>query len=122
MLVEKAPWCFTIGIPEDESQQVLNYAYGDHAPFTGEQISNALRSGKLAHELFRNITPVTLFAVHLPIVDPTNTTAYLHEAKRALAAFRLNCAWYSLAEHHRAPNYEHLAFYDRMMAEFAQRR
>jgi hypothetical protein len=77
-----------------------------------------LESARVAYELIPNITPVTLLALYLPIVDPKNTTVYLQEAERALRGFRLKRAWYSWKEHGRPPSEDGLDFYDRMREEF----
>jgi len=115
-------WSAVCNLPEDHdaNRLVTSVLQGD-APFTSDQVVDALRAGKLAYEAMPNITPVTLLTVRLPIVDPTNTSTYLWEADRALSMFRLNRAWYSCVENHRAFNDENLEFYMRIRQELTQR-
>jgi hypothetical protein len=89
-------------------------------PSDDSSLLDALNYGELAYKFFRNIMPVELLTLQLPIIDPDNTAVYLWEADRALRAFRLNRAWYFRIEHTRQPPDESLSFYDRMRGEFAQ--
>ncbi len=118
--VKGAPWPSLIhNIPDNAARSLVDSALEKGAKFTTEQIVNAFKSGHHMYGAVRNIMPITLFTVRLPIVDPANTDAYLREAARALRAFRLNRAWYSWAENHCPPNGDALAFYERMAQELA---
>ncbi len=75
------------------------------------RVVDALLAGSLAYRLIPNLTPVTLFAVRLPIVDPSNTDTYLRKAERALKVFMLNRVWYSCVENKSAFSDEDLNFY-----------
>jgi hypothetical protein len=117
-----APWpSFIHNMPHDAARSVVDSALEKSAKFNSEQIVNAFNSGHHMYGAVRNIMPVSLFTVRLPIVDPANASAYLREAARALHAFRLNRAWYSWAENHCPPNGDSLAFYERMVQELARR-
>ena len=122
-LATEASWFSSVvqNIPDDAAQQLVDALLENDAPFTSEQVVNALRAGRLAWELIPNVMPVTLFTLRLPIVDPAKTTIYLREAGRALRVFRLNRAWYWWAEHRCPPADEGLDFYDRMHQELAGR-
>lgn len=115
-----APWSsFIHNIPDDAARSLVDSARVKSAKFTNEQIVNAFKTGNHMYGAVRNVMPITLFTVRLPIVDPVNTDAYLREAARALRAFRLNRAWHSWAENHCPPNGNELAFYERMAQELA---
>jgi len=64
-------------VRDDIAGALIDRLLPDASPLTGEQIIDALRVGKLAYDRMPNITPVTLFSVRLPLVDPENTQAYL---------------------------------------------
>lgn len=115
-----APWPSLIhNIPDDAARSLVDSALVKSAKFTSEQIVNAFKTGNHMYGAVRNVMPITLFTVRLPIVDPVNTDAYLREAARALRAFRLNRAWHSWAENHCPPSGNELAFYERMAQELA---
>jgi len=114
-------WSAVGNVPEDVAYRLVDDVLAGGEPFTSAQVVDALRAGNLSYRLIHNIMPVTLFTVRLPIVDPANTAAYLREAERALHAFRLNRAWYSCVEDHRAFTDESLNFYSRMHEEFTER-
>lgn len=113
-------WSLIGDVPEEVAFRLVDNVLTSGVPFTSEQVVDALRAGKLAYQLIPNITPVTLFTARLPIVDPANTLAYLQEAERALAAFKLNCSWYRCVEHHQAFTHDNLDFYSQMHQEFAE--
>jgi len=116
--VSGAPWpSFIHNIPEDAACALVDSAREDSTEFTSEQIVNAFKAGYHMYGAVPNIMPIKLFTVRLPFVDPANTSAYLHEAGRALRAFRVNRAWYSWAEHHCPPTGDELAFYERISQE-----
>jgi hypothetical protein len=107
---------------DDEALRFVDRAMPRGGSLTAEQVVRALRAGKAAYEIIPNITPVALFTVGLPIVDPRNMPAYLREAERAIDLFRLNRAWYEYAERRRRfADDDNLGFYVRMCREFAQR-
>jgi hypothetical protein len=119
-VVGGAPWpSFIHNMPDDAARSLVDSVLEDRAEFTSEQIVNAFKTAYHLYRAVRNITPITLFTVRLPIVDPANTSEYLHEAARALQAFRVNRAWYSWAEHHCPPTGDALAFYERMAQELS---
>ncbi len=121
-LATDAPWCLSItSVPEDKVQHALDLALGNHAPLTIAQIAKALQTGRRAYDLIPNIMPVALLSVYLPIIDPANSTTYLAEGKRAMAAFRLNRAWYWWVEHHQPVGEDALGFYAAIGAEFGKR-
>ena len=91
------------------------------APFTSEQVVDALRAGRAAHDFIPDIMPVRLFTLYLPVIDPANAAEYLREADRALRVFRLNHAWYAWVERRSPPALDDLDFYDRMRQTFADR-
>lgn len=120
--VSGAPWpSFIHNMPDDTARSIVDTALDKSAKFNSEEIVNAFTSGYHIYGAVRNIMPVVLFTVRLPIVDPANTPAYLREAGRALRAFRLNLAWYSWAENHCPPAGDALAFYERMAEQLARR-
>jgi hypothetical protein len=87
-------------ITSGESWLETSCAEVDHStlePSTNAE--DAVRLGKFAYDAVPNLTPVTLLAVVLPIIDPANTTTYLSEATNAWNAFILGRAWYSVMEH-----------------------
>jgi len=112
---------FLHDLPDETARQLLDSAPEKGTAFSSEQIVNAFRTGHRSYDFIRNIMPVALFTVRLPIVDPANTPAYLQEAARALRAFRLNRVWYSWAENNCPPTKDVLAFYERMAQELARR-
>lgn len=121
-LAADAPWCLTTaGVPDDNVHRLLDQVLGGSAPFTGEQVANALRVGHLAWEVIPNIVPAVLLTVYLPIIDPEHTAAYLREGQRALGAFRLNCLWYSWVERHQPMVEDGPGFYELMSADLATR-
>lgn len=83
-------WSLVGNVPEEVALRLVDNVLTGGMPFTSEQVVDALRAGRLAYQLIPNIMPVTLLTARLPIVNPANTLAYLQEAERALAAFRLN--------------------------------
>ncbi len=116
-------WSVIANTQEDEEAgRLVDQILPSAGSLTSERVVRALRAGKVAYEIIRNIMPVTLFTVGLPIVDPANTPAYLREAERALDVFRLNRAWYECVEHRRRFTDDNsLDFYVRMGRELAQR-
>lgn len=119
--VRGAPWpSFIHNMPDEAARSVVGSALEKSTEYTSEQIVSAFKNGHHMYGAVRNIMPITLFTVRLPIVDPTNTSAYLREAARALRAFRLNRAWYSWAENHCPSPGNGLAFYERMAEELAR--
>jgi len=67
-------------------------------PFNKEIILEALFAGKLAYDLFPNSTPLTLFTMRLPIVNPQNIALYWQEAQRVYDALMLKNSWYECVE------------------------
>lgn len=121
-VVGGTPWCPLLDeMPCDEARRLVDSVLKSDAPFTGEQVVDAMRIGHAAYHSLPNIMPVTLFALRLPIVDPENTAAYLREARRALRALKLNREWYSWVECRSPPGDDGLEFYEQMFEEFAGR-
>lgn len=121
-LASDAPWCLTLAdVRDNDAHHFLGTLLGESTTVTGEQVANALRIGRLTWELIPNIMPVALFTVCLPMVDPENTSAYLSEARRALAVFRLNGTWYSWVEQHLALTEDNVDFYGLMIDELSKR-
>jgi hypothetical protein len=121
-LAAQEPWIVSIAsVPSKEVAELLDRAFGNSAPFTAMQIASALCNGRLVYDLIRNIMPVALLTLDLPIVDPANTTAYLKEAARAMVAYRLNRAWYAWVEQEQPPTEDCLAFYESMSTELDKR-
>lgn len=120
---ETALWPVVSNIQEeDDARRLVDGVLPSAGTLTSEQVVRALRTGKVAYKIMPNITPVSLFTVRLPIVDPGNTPTYLQEAERALELFRLNRAWYLCVEHWRRVTDDNgLSFYVRMCRELAQR-
>ncbi|WP_173931661.1 hypothetical protein [Chelativorans sp. Marseille-P2723] len=120
---EMSEWSVIANVQEDDvARRLVEQILPVQGPLNSEQIVQALRAGKVAYEAIPNIMPVTLFTVHLPIVDPQDTPTYLHEAEHALDVFRLNCAWYECVEHRRRfKDSNGLGFYVQMYRELAQR-
>jgi len=67
-------------------------------PYSREEISEAFFIGKLAYKLFPNLTPLFLFTLRLPIVDPENVNLYFQEAQRIYNALLLRFSWYECVE------------------------
>lgn len=116
------PWLVLKNLSDEDACSLLDRILPANRPFQTQEIIDALQAGHLAYELIRNITPVTLFTVRLPFVDPEpeNVTVYFQEAERALQAFRLNRWWYSCVEHRRALIDESLNFYDQIRQELTE--
>ena len=91
----------------------------DYEPFTEQDIAFALSKGKDVYETMHNITPVQLLALHLPIIDPKNTSSYIQEAEKAIAASELNDYWYSYIEQANAPDYDKWSFCRQMCSLFS---
>ncbi len=111
-------------MPDAEAQWLIDSTLGDDAPFTSGEVAGAFRTGNLAYQVVPNITPVGLFTLLLPIVDPANTASYLIEAQRILDVFRLGRLWYSWVEYHGDKGLEYdaqMGFYKQMQREFAGR-
>lgn len=107
--------------PDDAVRMIVDPLMKGTEPFTNVELINALRSGKLAYDLFDNVSAVTLLSLRLPIIDPENTAEYLAEAARALRAFRLNRVWYWCVEKHSRFIDEPLAFYAQIQEELSAR-
>ncbi len=114
------PWPIIMNLSDDDVSRLIDSVLTGEKPFQTQEIVDALRAGHLAYKLIPNITPVTLFTVRLPFVDPENAVVYFQEAERALQAFKLNRWWYSCVEYHRAFTDESLNFYDQIRQEFTE--
>ena len=65
---------------------------------TEEQKLSALSFGEQVYNFLPNITPVYLFLVQAPIVDPNNSSKYFELGKVALECMELKVRWRNLLE------------------------
>jgi hypothetical protein len=98
--VELPVWSASGFLEKQDFDELLKKAIPT-APWNTQELVQALYTGKLAYQIFPNATPLTLFAVRLPIVDPENVSVYCEEAKRARDALKLRDAWYYCVERHK---------------------
>lgn len=85
-------------LEDDVAVSMVGSILGKGSLFTPEEVVDALRVGRLAWRIFPNISPVYLFSVCLPIVDPENTSKYCIEARFAYRMSLLSRTWYSCVE------------------------
>lgn len=116
----EGPFPWNRDITEDVGSRLIQATLTDYAPLTDEQIVEALNIGSIAYDFMPNNTAVSLFLLHLPIVDPDNTQLYLKEGDKALQVFELHVYWYAYVEHRKRMNveFEALAFYKQMLNEW----
>jgi hypothetical protein len=99
--VELEIWSAAGFLEKEEFDELLNNTWEDierKVSWDKQKISDAFFIGKLAYELFPDITPLTLFTMRLPIVDPDNINTYWREANLAYKSVRLGLAWYECVE------------------------
>ena len=108
------------GFPFDVAVGLIKSSLRSYTPLTEEQIVDALNKGSLAYDFTPNGTATYLLIIQMPIIDPENTTLYLQEGRRALAAMELRHYWYTWLEHRRKLDFETLVFYREMINEWQQ--
>jgi hypothetical protein len=99
--IELEVWSAAGFLEKEKFDELLNNTWKDMEKkvlWDKQKISDAFFIGKLAYELFPNITPLILFTMRLPIVDPDNINTYWREANQAYKAVRLGLAWYECVE------------------------
>ena len=84
-----------------------------------EATVSAFRFGRVAYDAFRNLVPIDLLGIQLPIVDPARTTTYALEFDRAHSAIRLGRIWYHCIEHQARFQSENLDLCKELLAAFA---
>ena len=90
------------------------------APEAAGDRNDALRFGEVAYSMLRNITPVLLFTIILPIIDSANIKTYFLESRNAFDAFIIGRAWYSLVEGRELFRIdENMDFYRKMAEELS---
>ncbi|MGB9693356.1 MAG: hypothetical protein ACPLYF_00765, partial [Fervidobacterium sp.] len=75
----------------------------------------SLDVGKLTYDFMPDITPVSLFVVYLPLIDPESAKAQMEEVKFILAAWRLRVVWYDYIERCEQPDTSLWIFYERLL-------
>ena len=115
-----APFPWT-QIPDEKLPQAISSVLKDYHPVKVEDIVSALKLGQKVHDIWRNITPVSLFIIRAPIVDPGNTEAYLGQGEKALIPAELSFYWYSYVEYLEPPDMEKWDFYRQMAEVFRSR-
>lgn len=112
-------WAILHNLPEGPQTALLQNVCPDYDPAEAQKALRALRAGKLAYELFRNIMPVALLGAYLPIVDPAKTADYAQEFDRAFNAVCLGQVWYYCVDRHEVFRSENLNLFRRLRGDFA---
>jgi len=99
--VEEKIWSISDLTEREQFEESLNKILENlkiKIPYSIGEISEALFVGKLAYKLFPDITPLTLFTMRLPVIDPENANLYWQEAQRVYDALLLAFTWYECVE------------------------
>jgi hypothetical protein len=87
----------------DVAVELVKHSIKTYKTISELDIVHTLRLGNLAYQIMQNISPVFLFNVYLPIIDPVNTKDYLQIGSDALIAMEMSQYWYSYVEYKKPP-------------------
>ena len=102
----------------DSALAIVRAILGRSSSLSPERVVDALLAGSLAYQIIPNISPIYLFSILLPIVDPGHTSEYCAEASPAYKMFLLNRIWYNCVESSVRFDEEDIQFPVRISKEF----
>jgi hypothetical protein len=108
-------------MPVETASKLIQSLLEGYEPLREDQIVTALKVGNSVCEIMPNITPAYVLNVLLPIVDPSDTQAYLEAGDHALAAMELRESWYWYVEYKRFPVADNLVLYRQLRGMFAEK-
>ena len=83
---------------DDGCKEIVSALLGDISPLTWRQIVEANNCGAKSYRLIRNISALSLFAVQLPIVAPTNIKLWKEISEYIACVFSVGRSWHYLVE------------------------
>lgn len=102
-------------LPQQVKMQLIKVR-GDLPEGVSEiEMIKSLDVGKLTYDFMPDITPVSLFVVYFPLIDPESAKAQIEEIKFILAAWKLRVVWYDYVEHCKQPDTLGWAFYEELL-------
>lgn len=81
------------------------------------EIIRSLDIGKKVYKFMPDMTPVSLFMLYLPIIDPIAAKACIDNIRFIFTAWKLRETWYTYIEKHKEPNVSKWNFYERLFNE-----
>ena len=87
----------------DVAVELVKNSIKNYKPISELDIVHTLRLGDFAFQIMQNISPVFLFNVYLPIIDPIKMKDYFKIGSDAMIAMELNQYWYSYVEYKKQP-------------------
>ena len=90
-------------IPEDIRNQFIKASLGNIDVLTPDEIAIAHKLGSMAHRAIRNISPLSLFSIQLPILVPDRIGEWSANAAYIADVFEVGQSWYAFVECQASP-------------------
>jgi hypothetical protein len=102
----------------DVAVELLKHSIKNYKPISEMEIVHTLRLGDLAYQTMQNISPVFLFNVYLPIIDPIKMKDYFEIGSDALIAMELREYWYNYVEYKKLPTVDSFTLIKKIKESF----
>lgn len=89
--------------PLDIREKLIESCFENVEPLTARQIAEVFLLGERAYRSIRNITPLVLFSIQLPLIDPERCDEWTEKASYIADIFEIGRSWYAVIEGHESP-------------------
>ena len=113
--ISPLPFPWDENLPQQVKTQLIKAVGNPPEGISDIETIKSLDVGKLTCDFMPDITPVSLFVVYLPLIDPESAKAQMEEIKFILAAWRLRVVWYDYIERCEQPDTSLWIFYERLL-------